>query len=393
MAAHRNGYFDCWKLEWWYGLGVILIVGGANGAVVVLCILGIKSHVQRNITIDRELLSRITADTPISGFYGPGSWWAWLITVGMTHVRTISAIRRTGKVPPGWNYDLLGVSAYVVDAAIDLILKSRVIAQLGATASESSILPALVCAERVVLVGSCSSFFSITMTLVFGDSWHIRTVGVAGFPVLLAIVASGFTWQAHQAIAQTAPIPWCNFHNNDTGGFPLFSMDSPVELGKLALDLSRFLLTQPFYWIGSAFLSCAPAAVVTYSLGEPAQRCSRRSVVQLLAILGTIALFPLLLLVFVGLAYLMIWPSLCLIIFWPVYIVSFFPQRGYLPPTAMSALDMDQAAALLTIVVVAAIRGCRPIFKAARSRFAPFTAASYELSPLLPVSADETSGN
>ncbi|KAJ6553068.1 hypothetical protein B0H19DRAFT_1377743 [Mycena capillaripes] len=397
MAAYRNGYFDCWKLEWWYGLGImgmILVFGGAYGAAAVLCILGIKSHLQRNSIIDRELLSRITTDTPISGFYGPGSWWAWLITIGMTHVHTISAVRRTGKVPPGWDYDLIGASAYMLAAAIDLILKSRTITQLGTIASEASLLPALVCAERVVLLGTCSSFFSIAMTLIVGDSWHIRmrTAGIAGLPVLIALVASGFTWHAHQAISQTAPVPWCNFHNNGTGGLLFFSVDSPVELGKMALEYSSLLMS-PLYWIMTVPWACTSAAILIY--GEPSQRRSVRSVVQPLAILGTIALlFPPLLIVFMDLLFLIMGSTLYLLICLPVYIVGFFPQGGYFPPTGMSVLDMDQAAALLAIVVVAAIRSWRPIFRALRSRFWQSTAAaSYELSPLLPVSADGTTGD
>ncbi|KAJ6553196.1 hypothetical protein B0H19DRAFT_1155915 [Mycena capillaripes] len=105
--------------------------------------------------------------------------------------------------------------------------------------------------------------------------------------------------------------------------------------------------------------------------------------VRLLAILGAIILLPPLFLVFVGLQLLAAWPITCLFMCW-VYIIAFFPQSGYFPPTGMSALDMDQAAALLTIVVVAVIRSWRPIFKARP------TAASHELSPLLPVSSDRT---
>ncbi|KAJ7236591.1 hypothetical protein B0H12DRAFT_1256351 [Mycena haematopus] len=50
-----------------------------------------KIAIEESAATQRTLLSRITNNTPISGFYGPGAWWSWLITVGMTQ-----GLRRAG---------------------------------------------------------------------------------------------------------------------------------------------------------------------------------------------------------------------------------------------------------------------------------------------------------
>jgi hypothetical protein len=93
---------------------------------------------------------------------------------------------------------------------------------------------------------------------------------------------------------------------------------------------------------------------------------------------------------FTVLILLSMWPLSWIIVWWPVYILAFFPQIGYFPPTNMSVFDMDQFAALLSIVVVATIRIWGPIFKAVHSRLFASTASSYEMSPLLPVSSGDT---
>ncbi|KAJ7208209.1 hypothetical protein GGX14DRAFT_566933 [Mycena pura] len=67
----------------------------------------------------------------------------------------------TGDLPPEWDYDLVGASAYTVAAAIDLIHKSRQIAQLGDQAGESVLIPALVCAERVVAIEAAAAFSEV----------------------------------------------------------------------------------------------------------------------------------------------------------------------------------------------------------------------------------------
>jgi hypothetical protein len=147
-------------------------------------IFGSKDHIQRIIVIQQQLFSRMSDDTPISGFYGPGAWWAWLITMGMAHGHLIKALWVSGHLADEWDYDLIGASYYIVVAAIDLMLKARAISQLGDTASASKLLPALVCAERVVSLGTGSSLFSIVISLSFGRSSGTRTAGIAVIPLM-----------------------------------------------------------------------------------------------------------------------------------------------------------------------------------------------------------------
>ncbi|KAJ6569742.1 hypothetical protein DFH09DRAFT_1080471 [Mycena vulgaris] len=92
---------------------------------------------------------------------------------------------------------------------IDLIYKSKTIAQLGDGANESSLLPALLCAERVVSVETGSSFFTLAAALIYGRPYRLRTIGIAAIPPIFAVVASRFCPHAHQAISRTTPVLWC----------------------------------------------------------------------------------------------------------------------------------------------------------------------------------------
>jgi hypothetical protein len=60
--------------------------------------------------------------------------------VGMTHGYAGVALLKTDEPSCGWDYELIGVSSYVVAATIDLILKSRTIACLGDAVGESVLL-------------------------------------------------------------------------------------------------------------------------------------------------------------------------------------------------------------------------------------------------------------
>ncbi|KAJ7891136.1 hypothetical protein B0H13DRAFT_2340632 [Mycena leptocephala] len=176
-----------------------------------------RHFTKQNNAIQQELHSRITAETPISGFYGPGAWWAWLITTGMAHGHVAMALWKTRELPSGWNPDFIVASLCTVAAEIDLIAKSRAIARLGETASQTVLLPALVSAERAVVVGSGSALVStvVGLFLVFfghSKSLGIRTAGIALIPVLLGFVASAFTLSAHRTIAHrlvtSLPMPF-----------------------------------------------------------------------------------------------------------------------------------------------------------------------------------------
>jgi hypothetical protein len=73
------------------------------------------------------------------------------------------------------------------------------------------------------------------------------------------------------------------------------------------------------------------------------------------------------------------------LLWWPAYVVAFFPQLGYFPPTGISVLEMDQIVALLAVAVVAAIRIGRAIFTEERAEAADKDLSSQELNPLLSV--------
>ncbi|KAJ7347202.1 hypothetical protein DFH08DRAFT_960552 [Mycena albidolilacea] len=143
-------------------------------------IYGAISGIQATLLLEQELLSRINENTTISGFYSPGTWWAWLITLGMTHGHTLVGWLNGEEQRAEWDYDLIGASA------------------------------------------------------TGGGSWG-RTVGVAIIPLIFTVVASGFAANAHEAIKRTDLVLWCRMHNGiDIGkkDITLFlAIDFPAMMG------------------------------------------------------------------------------------------------------------------------------------------------------------------
>jgi hypothetical protein len=83
-----------------------------------------KTNIETSVFGQTKLRSSITADTSISGFYGPGAWCTWLITLGLSHGHTFMTLLRSGE-PPSVDYDLIAASFYTAAATIDLIAKSH----------------------------------------------------------------------------------------------------------------------------------------------------------------------------------------------------------------------------------------------------------------------------
>ncbi|KAJ7844565.1 hypothetical protein B0H13DRAFT_1908825 [Mycena leptocephala] len=343
----------------------------ATGLLVAM-IFGIKDHIQRIIVIQQQLLSRMSDDTPISGFYGPGAWWAWLITMGMAHGHLIKALWVSGHIPDEWDYDLIGASYYIVVAAIDLMLKARAISQLGDAASASKLLPALVCAERVVSLGTGSSLFSIVISLSFGRSSGTRTAGIAVIPLMFALVASGFTLHAHQAIARTMPVIWCRMHDGSELGkredIPFTLVEFPAIIGDI---LSYFPsvythdYVRQYALVGAKFTGIVIAVIFLISLLRRrnlgrALRSASQSGATALGIWFSLPILAIPIFTALGAAK---WLCYWVCLWWPIYILAWFPQMGFFPISGISILEMDQIAAPLPIVVVAAIRTFGPLLK------------------------------
>ncbi|KAJ7812240.1 hypothetical protein B0H14DRAFT_2605875 [Mycena olivaceomarginata] len=281
--------------------------------VVVLLVQNLIRDSSR--AIHEELLSKITADTPISGFYGPGAWWGWLIT--------------TRELPSGWDFDLIGASAYIVATAGDLILRSRSIAQLGDAASESVLLPAVICMERVVLVGTGSSLLSLAVGLIFRPSGlaGLRSAGVATVPLVFAAVASGFTLSAHQVIAQTAPVFWCRDHFNNTGKIGLTPIHVPAILG----TFWSWAIVSHAFWTGMGMAIAVIAVVFLRSVMEQRMFETKSATMTglfTLAVVPLIICFPWLMFTVMGT---MMWLIHWVFFWWPLYILAFFPHLGYFP--------------------------------------------------------------
>ncbi|KAF7336462.1 hypothetical protein MSAN_02300400 [Mycena sanguinolenta] len=297
---------------------------------------------------DKKLLSLITANTPISGFYGPGSWWAWLITLGMTHAHSFVATAE----PEEWDYDLIAVSGYIVAAAIDLTLKARAIGKLGESACGSPLLPALFCAERVVWVGSGSSLFTIATATFVGRSRGLRRVATALIPLFFIAIALRFTSVAHHSIFGTHLNSPCMLsdgsmlrHKDISPGFPL--ADLPLLIIP-AIEMVPKLYRSPDFWLGFVPFPMLLAVII---LDDENHR---------LIAMALFPVLPVILVVVIILALL----AISVIVSPLVYILAFFPETGSFPLTGMSVKDMDQLAALLGVGFIAALRSGTQILKA-----------------------------
>ncbi|KAJ7120884.1 hypothetical protein C8R44DRAFT_786937 [Mycena epipterygia] len=289
----------------------------------------------------------------------------------MSHGRVLRSLWTTGELPRGWDYDLVGASCYLVAAAIDVILKSHTISRLGEAASESALVPALVCAEFVVWLGSGSSFITVFTAVVVrfspGGSSGLRMAGIAMIPLIFAFVASGFTCQAHRAIAQTAPVFWCLSH-----GAIIPPEHESVDPTHFPANIIIFwtIFMNHKYWFWAGVITAATTAV--WFLGSLWGRRTLRRAAWLAtkagfytaAVSSGILSIPSLYLTTV---FALLWFGAWLIVWWPVYVLAFFPQLGYFPPTKMSVLEMDQMAAFFAVAAVMVIRLSRLAFNVVHS--------------------------
>ncbi|KAK7006293.1 hypothetical protein R3P38DRAFT_3214339 [Favolaschia claudopus] len=321
------------------------------------------------MSIQRVLLSRITDDTPISGFYGPGTWWGFLVTLGMTHGHAAVSVLIDGEMSSDWDYDLIGAAGFLMAATVDLIVKSRTIADLGDEANQSNLIPALICAERVVAVGTGSFVFSVLFAVIFGDSEgaRLRTAVVAGIPLTLSFIASFFSLHAHQVMAHTAPVIWCALHDGSKleKHIPFTLVDFPAVVGEVALVIPK-LFIQPWYWyITAAASGIAMSVSLIRSLvwSRHLKRLLRTAAMAPLTTAGAFIGFPVCAMGFIAGIATLKWLCLWVAAWWPVYILAFFPQMGYFPLTKISIFEMDQMAALIFLVVVAGIRTFRRIIE------------------------------
>ncbi|KAF8214511.1 hypothetical protein K438DRAFT_2008808 [Mycena galopus ATCC 62051] len=359
--------------------GIVFVI-----AIIIHIVWGFKITIDETIATQCTLLSRIPNDAPISGFYGPGAWWAWLITLGMTHGHMGVAFVTEGYLAPEWDYDLIAAGGYIIAASIDLILKSRAIVQLGEGAHESPLLPALICAERVVIIGTGSSLFTVATSL-FGGSSGVRRAATAAIPLLLALVASFFALRAHEAISRVMPVIWCRLHDGVKLGqreIPFTTIDFPAVVLDAAVHMPELYISRD-YWIYNGGL-CAVVAVLAPVVNLLRRRNlihALRSAGYGLALLAFIAAVPLLALAALPVFGAMQWLSGWVMFWVPIYILAFFPQMGYFPLTGMSIVEMDQLAALLSVAFIAVLRSFHRVLEAVRSH--P-PRSSHEFVPLLP---------
>ncbi|KAJ6478277.1 hypothetical protein C8R45DRAFT_1006936 [Mycena sanguinolenta] len=323
---------------------------------------------------EKKLRSLITVNTPISGFYGPGSWWACLITLGMTHAHSFVATAE----PEEWDYDLIAVSGYIVAAAIDLTLKARTIGKLGNRACGSPLLPAFLCAARVVWVGTGSSLFTIATAVFVGGSSGRRRAVTALIPFVFAVIAFWFTSAAHSAIVGTDPSTFKLMMPDSMCTLSDGSRLRGEDISSILVDLPLFIIwisikvVPVFYMSGWYWLITVPITTV-FAVAIPGGK----------PLVAGPVLIPLMVVIY-AVVMVLLWLFLWGIV-WPLlYVLAFFPQLGFFPLTGTSVMDMDQLAALLGIGFIAAFRTWRRIFKAVRDR-ANSVASTHEHLPLLPV--------
>ncbi|KAJ6473841.1 hypothetical protein C8R45DRAFT_1077739 [Mycena sanguinolenta] len=326
--------------------------------VLILIVIAIPEYFRQTIATQKELLSRITSDTPISGFYGPGAWLAWLVTLGMTHGHALRAVMTHGELKHEWDYDLIGASGYTIAAAVDLMSKAKAVSQLGEAANTSSLISAMLSAERVVSVGTGSSLFSLAIAVTSPNSGGLRSFFIAAIALCFAVVASYYAVNAHEAIFKTTPVIWCRFHDGRALGepeFPFTAVDFPGGLGEATIALPKLYAVREYWMITGMF-----SAVISF-ISFVATLVNHREVIVALAAAVTGAVSPVAL--FVGL------PIIGLI------------GLGIFKWVLMWLLEMDQISAFSGVLVLAALRTVHPLLRTLGHEGAE---ERHELTPLLP---------
>ncbi|KAF8179516.1 hypothetical protein K438DRAFT_1977225 [Mycena galopus ATCC 62051] len=363
----------------WCGSCLVLIL-------LIFTVIGISEAFRQTTATEKELLSRITSDTPISGFYGPGAWLAWLVALGMSHGHALRAMMAHRELKNEWDYDLIGTSGYTIAAAVDLMSKAKAISQLREAANTSSLLPALLCAERVVSVGTGSSLLSLTIGLASPNSGGFRSFSIAALVLFFAIVASFSAFNAHEAIFETTPVIWCPLHdghNSMRDEFPFTAVDMPGFLGEVTISLPQIYAIRE-YWMITGMVSAIVSLisfVATLLNGHKLIAALSATVACAVAPVALFVGFPIGCAGFVIVIGMIKWVLLWVCFFWLVYIQGFLPSRGYFPLTGMSLLDMDQISAFCGVLVIAALRTLYPILKTLRHEES--AEERHELTPLL----------
>ncbi|KAK6996931.1 hypothetical protein R3P38DRAFT_1948550 [Favolaschia claudopus] len=79
-----------------------------------------------------------------------------------------------------------------------------------------------------------------------------------------------------------------------------------------------------------------------------------------------------------------IWAVSWVVVWGLVFILAFFPQMRFFPPTNISMLEMDQLAAPLAVVAVAVIHTARNLYRARYPPASVTDSPGHEQLPLLP---------
>jgi hypothetical protein len=162
---------------------------------------------------------------------------------------------------------------------------------------------------------------------------------------------------------------------------PFLAVDFPAMMGLAVSSLFQIWIS-PRLWLvtGAIFTFIFACTIVNQRSPADALRYSAHSALASVLLCSLAPLSGAYLTAVAAFKWVCFWLAL----WWPIYILAWFPTMGSFPPTGMSVLEMDQIVALLTIVVVATVRGLRSVWKARHflSRFT--TDSPHELSHPLP---------
>ncbi|KAJ7652631.1 hypothetical protein B0H17DRAFT_1147313 [Mycena rosella] len=204
----------------------------------------------------------------------------------MSHGHTGMALLRTGKLPSEWDYDLIGTSFYVVVATVD-VANNRTAWRSGQRPRHRPLF------ERLS---------------------RARMIGVGAIPLLFALIASGFTLHAHQAISHTAPVIWCSFYDGST---PVKREDIPFTL----VDFPAMV---------GVTVSSLPGICLSLVRGRNLARAVRPTAWSALIAAGTFSTLPILSIGPVAgmgaVKWVIYW-----VFAWGPFISSLFPANGFFP--------------------------------------------------------------
>ncbi|KAH8823417.1 hypothetical protein DL96DRAFT_1819125 [Flagelloscypha sp. PMI_526] len=305
--------------------------------------------------------------SPVSGWYGPGTWLALVLTI-VSGTATLFRAAYVGSPPPIWSPDIIAVVVYCLASCWNL-KKTQQAVQGTEGELSTSILPALVAANRAVIIsGGVLQVYALLLIP------HLFSIPKPSFPIRIAVAQFVLTWTA-------SFIPMFVFppEMNDSSFpkyFPCLETDFACQDGRQltqtfvffsqkAVTISGDTLRQVLscYSVLDPFLFFEAFAILQYYIIVAAILYHKDNWLQGLAWglpMSLIITFcgPMIIwIIVVPSVFITCYPLVCIIEFGTVLVLAAIPRSGLFPHSGISLGEVDQIGSLLVIVVYHSVQG------------------------------------